>query len=162
MSRAPRAARARAVGVAALLAGLAACASAPPPPPVMTVERLERLLGEEEGVTGLVVEGDELRFVFDGVRMVCVVDRDVDRLRLVAPVARESALTVVQARILLQANFHRTADARYAISGGILFALFAHPFASLSEREVRSAVHQVAALVHNFGSSYSSGVLSYE
>jgi len=128
----------------------------------MTVERLERVLDEEQGVSGLAVDGDELRFVFDDVRMVCVVDRDVDRMRLVAPVARESTLTVVQARILLQANFHRTADARYALSSGLLVALFAHPFASLSEREVRSAVRQVAALVHNFGSTYSSGVLSYE
>lgn len=153
--------RGRALGLAALLAGAAACASAPDPPPIMTVERVERVL-EEQGVSGLSVDGDQVRFVFDGVRMACVVDRDVDRMRLVAPVARESALTVVQARILLQANFHTTADARYAISDGILFALYAHPFASLSERELRSAVQQVASLVHTFGSTYSSGVLSYE
>lgn len=147
-------------GLAALLV-LAACASPPPPPPVMTVERIRRVLGEED-VHELTVDGDQLRFVFDGVRMACVVDRDVDRMRLMAPVARESALTVAHARILLQANFHTTADARYAISSGVLFALFAHPLASLSERELRSALQQVANLVHTFGSTYTSGVLSYE
>lgn len=148
-------------GLGALAAALVACASSPPPPPIMTLERIERVLDEQE-VHDLLVDEDQIRFVFDGVRMACLVDRDVDRLRLLAPVARESALTIAQARILLQANFHTTADARYAISNGVLFALYAHPLASLSERELRSAVQQVASLVHNFGSTYSSGVLSYE
>jgi hypothetical protein len=69
------------------------------------------------------VEG-QLRFLHGGVRMICLHDVRSDRLRLVAAVTEESALTIVTARILLQANFGNTLDARYAIRDGTLYAVY--------------------------------------
>lgn len=44
-------------------------------------------------------------------------------------------------------------------SNGLLFAAFIHPLASLDPELARSALDQVAALVHTFGGQFSSGHL---
>ncbi|NJL83304.1 MAG: hypothetical protein HC890_10765, partial [Chloroflexaceae bacterium] len=54
-----------------------------------------------------------------------------------------------------------TLDARYAVSNGVVFAAFVHPLSTLDERDFLSALRQVSQLVRNFGTSYSSGALSF-
>jgi hypothetical protein len=80
-----------------------------------------------------------------------------DRMRIFAAVAEESALTVASSRILLQANFGKTYDARYALHEGVLYAVYLHPLSTLDPRELEAALPQVARLVRNFGSTYSAG-----
>jgi len=70
-------------------------------------------------------------------------------------VVEESALTIAAARILLQANFGQTLDARYAIKEGMLYAVFLHPLSTLEPRQIESALAQVANLVRNYGTSFS-------
>ena len=105
----------------------------------------------------LVLVDDQMRFTFGGVRMVCVYDIHTDRMRVMAAVAEESALTVVSARILLQANFGKTYDARYAIRDGMLYAVYLHPLSTLDPRELEAALPQLARLVRNYGTTYSAG-----
>lgn len=120
----------------------------------MTPARLEAWLRDEtDGFEE--VEG-QLRFLHGGVRMICLHDVRSDRLRLVAAVSEESALTVVSARILLQANFGNTLDARYAIRDGVLYAVYLHPLSTLASRDLEAALDQVANLVRNFGTSFSA------
>ena len=121
----------------------------------MTPARLEAALREKAGDVEN-VEG-QLRFSFGGVRMVCVYDVHADRMRIVASVAEESILTVASARILLQANFSKTYDARYALHDGMLYAVYLHPLSTLDPRELEDALPQVARLVRNFGSTFSAG-----
>ena len=139
-------------------AALAACLTAPQPSPVMTPARVEEIL-RAEAITEFTSVDGQLRFAFSDVRMACVMDRRLDRLRLVAPVVRDDELSVAHARVLLEANFHNTLDARYALRGDVLFAVYGHPLASLTNPQLRSAVRQVASLVLTFGTTYSSGVL---
>lgn len=120
----------------------------------MTPARLEAWLRDEtDGFEE--VEG-QLRFLHGGVRMLCLHDVRSDRLRLVAAVTEESALTVVSARILLQANFGNTLDARYAIRDGMLYAVYLHPLSTLASRDLEAALDQVANLVRNFGTTFSA------
>ena len=62
---------------------------------------------------------------------------------------------------MLDANFHSALDARYAVSEGIVYALFLHPISSLTPQQIVSALDQVVSLVTTFGTSFSSGQLQF-
>jgi hypothetical protein len=125
----------------------------------MTQERMEALLRAlapgAEGVPG------SLAFKVEGVQIECISDPPHDRMRLVAAIAPVSKLSSEHVARILEANFHTALDARYATSGGYLYAAFIHPLGSLTEKEIRSAVLQVANLARSFGTTYSSGQLVY-
>jgi hypothetical protein len=154
----PSVGNARAVATALLCAAAlgGGCASPAGRDAPMTPGKLEELLREE--TQELEVVQNQLRFLYGGVRMVCIHDVRADRVRLVAAVAPESDLTVANARILLQANFGQTLDARYAIREGMLYAVFLHPLSTLVPRQIESALEQVASLVRNYGTSFSVNV----
>ncbi len=84
-----------------------------------------------------------------------------DRMRIVAPikpVAESSAEEIVSA---MRANDHTVLDARYAISGGTVYAAFIHPLSPLTREQVLSAMRQVASAHATFGTSYSGGGPAY-
>ena len=105
--------------------------------------------------------GSQILFVYGGVKMACISDARHNRMRIIAPVTEIKNISAEQRDIMLEANFHLTLDARYAFSDGVLYAAFIHPLSSLHEQELSDAIKQVSQLVQNFGSSYSSGKLSY-
>jgi hypothetical protein len=61
----------------------------------------------------------------------------------------------------MESNFHKALDARYAESNDILYSAFIHPLSALSETELIKALDQVATLALTFGTSYTSGELTY-
>ncbi len=140
------------LGGSAFLSGCASPGTSRDEP--MTPARLEAWLRDETR-SFEEVEG-QLRFLHGGVRMICLHDVRADRMRLVATVTQESALTVVTSRILLQANFGNTLDARYAIRDGMLYAVYLHPLSTLAPRDLEAALDQVAHLVRNFGTTFSA------
>lgn len=101
------------------------------------------------------------QFVHGGIPMACLIDPEFDRMRFIAPVVELAQLSEGVKDAVLEANFHTALDARYASSHGLLFAAFIHPLASLDLELARSALDQVAALVHTFGTEFSSGVLEF-
>jgi hypothetical protein len=102
-----------------------------------------------------------LRTRVEGVDVFLISDPANDRMRMVVQVARADDLDARYLNVLLQANFHVTLDARYAISNGTVFATYLHPISSLTAAEIESALGQVVSLRKNFGSSFSSGVLQF-
>jgi len=82
-------------------------------------------------------------------------------MRLMSPIASADQITSAQLLSLLQANFDRTLDGRYAIGQGVVMSAFLHPLASLTDGELRAAIRQVAALADNFGGTLSSGDLQF-
>jgi len=110
-----------------------------------------------------VMEGELGRWQFKagGVSMICLTDETHDRMRIVAPVMEESKMTPDQREQVMRANFHTALDARYAVRDGVLYSAFIHPLSPLTEEEVSSAVSQVAELAKTFGSTYSSGALTF-
>ena len=125
----------------------------------MTRERMEEILrslgSDAEGPAGT------LDFSFAGVPMVCISDTRYDRMRIIAPVISVSDLSAEHVVSIFEANFHTALDARYASSQGVLYAAFIHPLSSLTERQLLSAVRQVANLARSFGTTYDSGELVY-
>ena len=61
----------------------------------------------------------------------------------------------------MQANFDTALDARYAIANGLVWGTFIHPLDSLTTRDFASGILQTKSLADTFGTTFSSGALSY-
>jgi hypothetical protein len=88
-------------------------------------------------------------------------DDEADRMRIIVQIADAEQLEKEHLHRLMQANFDTALDARYAIAQGGVWSVFLHPLGSLSEHEFFSGLAQVITLARSFGSSFSSGALSY-
>ena len=125
----------------------------------MRVEALAALL--ESVVEEFRRSTSHWQFAHQDIPMACLVDPGFDRMRFIAPITELSNLDEQTKDELLEANFHTTLDARYGSSNGLLFAAFVHPLGSLDDALARSALDQVASLVHTFGTQYSGGTLEF-
>lgn len=113
-----------------------------------------------------IVEVDETKkgyivFEHKKVKMALISDVNHDRMRIIAPITKYSELTLDQVKKMMESNFHKALDARYAESNDVLYSAFIHPMSPLSKAELISALDQVATLALTFGTSYSSGELTY-
>lgn len=125
----------------------------------MTQEEMEKavigIVEIEEAKKGYVV------FEHKNVKMALVSDVNHDRMRIIAPITKYSEITLEQVKKVMESNFHKALDARYAESNDILYSAFIHPLSALSETELIKALDQVATLALTFGTSYTSGELTY-
>jgi hypothetical protein len=90
-----------------------------------------------------------------------ITDENADRMRIISPVARAEDLDSALMFRMLQANFDTALDARYSIAQGILWSLYLHPLAPLSDEQFLAGIGQVVNLATSFGTTYSSGGLSF-
>ena len=121
-----------------------------------TMEKVIKAMAQgSKGENGLV------DFQFEQVRMYLISDTTNNRMRIIAPITDSNKLSEEQISAILESNYHQALDARYAVSKGVLFSVYIHPLAELTEAQIKSAVSQVANLALSFGHEYSSGVLSY-
>lgn len=104
---------------------------------------------------------NNLSFVYEGVTITMVSDANANRMRLVSPVAKATDMSEEQIIASLVSNFHLALDARYAIGSGVLFSTYIHPMQELTESQLLSAVRQVATLNKTFGTTYTSGELTF-
>ncbi len=125
----------------------------------MTNARLERILRTlEPNVKG---GNGQWQVVRDGVPVMILTDESHNRMRVIAPAAE---LKEVHQQILMrmmEANFARALDTRYAVSQGIVWAASIHPLDSLRERDLISGLRQVITLVKTTGTTYSSSDLQF-
>ena len=77
-------------------------------------------------------------------------------MRLLAPVIEKSKLKNKDMVTLMEANFNRALDAKYALFNDQLWSVFAHPLKELESDHIVSTLYQVKALVENYGTPYSS------
>ena len=106
-------------------------------------------------------EGGIIRFSFDGVPMMLMTSAPHNRMRVVAPVTEYAKLTPAQIMAMMESNYHKALDARYAVSDGVVYAAYIHPLQELTQGQLELSVIQVATLVRTFGTEYTSGVLSF-
>lgn len=95
-------------------------------------------------------------------QVVVMTDEAADRMRIMTPVAEDTELSAEQARTLLEANFDRALDARYAVSRGYVWSAFIHPLSALTEEQFVDGVGQVVTLADNYGTSYTSTNLVFQ
>ena len=90
-----------------------------------------------------------------------ITDEDADRMRIITPVAEAEGLGKDTLFRIMQANFDSALDARYAIARGVLWGLYLHPLESLSDEQFLTGIGQVVNLAQTFGTTYSSGDLTF-
>ncbi len=78
-------------------------------------------------------------------RLLVILSQDSSWLRLLVPIA---PATEAQAFLseLLEANFDRTQEARYAFNQGVLWAVFMHSLTDLTEADFSSAIATLVSL----------------
>ncbi|MEL6766195.1 MAG: hypothetical protein AAFP17_03375 [Pseudomonadota bacterium] len=127
----------------------------------MTLETIgtivRRLDAEAQGTP----DGRMLQFTIRETVLLFVSDPTHNRMRLMTPIRLAEGLTEEELIRMSQANFDSALDARYAIARGTLWSVFIHPLRELEERQFIAAIGQVVNAATSYGSSYSSGLLSF-
>ena len=108
-----------------------------------------------------IVNNNVIEFSYKEVPLYCIYDESHDRMRIISPVKKYSQVTDKEKNSMMEANFHSALDARYASSGGVLYAAYIHPLSPLKEKDVIFGIYQVVSLHLTFGKDYSSGLLSF-
>lgn len=102
------------------------------------------------------------RFAIEKSPVVIITDARHDRMRILVPIGKAEALSTAQLTRMMQANFDTALDSRYAIAKGVLWATFIHPLRALHDRQFISAIGQTVNIALTFGTTYSSGQLSFQ
>lgn len=125
----------------------------------MTSDGISNILGsyltELEGKVGF------WRGTRDEVQLFVLSDDDHDRIRIMAPVGEVKELEPDLLHVLLQANYDRALDARYAMRGKEVWSVSVHPLATLAPDDFGDFLDQVVRLVKNTGSTYASSDLVF-
>jgi len=125
----------------------------------MTQQQLHELI--ESVGSDVVISGNVVGFTINGIKLACISDVSANRMRILSPIMEVEQVEQQQLILAMAANFHTALDARYAISQDFIYSVFIHPLSSLTEKEVISAVYQVAQASATFGTEYTSGELQY-
>ena len=109
------------------------------------------------------IQGSEgaWQFFINEVQLVSITDSNYNRMRIISPIVDSNSLDDKLIRAALVANFHTALDVKYAVSDGVLWAVFIHPLKELSEHQVRDALSQVYHANINFGTTFASTSLSF-
>jgi hypothetical protein len=116
---------------------------------------LDSYLSEVEGQPGF------WRGVRDEVQLFVFSDDAHDRVRIMAPIGEVKDMQAELLQVLLQANYDRALDARYAMRGQEVWSVSVHPLATLAPDDFADFIDQVVRLVKNTGSSYASSDLVF-
>lgn len=125
----------------------------------MTQDEMEKIVTEKVEVINQ--EKGYIVFMYRKTKMALISDVTHDRMRIIAPITEYPALTSEIKDAVMESNFRLALDARYAVSNGTLYSAYIHPLSPLTKQELESALGQVSKLALTFGSTYSSGELSF-
>jgi hypothetical protein len=125
----------------------------------MTTTAMGKLL--DSYLTDLEGENGFWRGNRDEVPVFVFSDDEHDRMRLMAPIGVVEELDPELLHVLLQANYDRALDARYAMRNKELWAVVVHPLATLATDDLPSLFDQVVMLVKNTGTTFSSTELVF-
>ncbi len=116
---------------------------------------LDSYLTELEGGDGF------WRGMREDVQIFVLSDDSHDRMRIMAPIGELRELEARVLQMLLEANYDRALDAKYALRGKEVWSVSVHPLATLAPDDFASFLDQVVRLVKNTGSTYASSDLVF-
>lgn len=125
----------------------------------MTQEEMEKIITDKTEV--IEHKKGYVLFNYKKTRMALISDTTHDRMRIIAPITSYTEVTEEQKEAIMESNYHKSLDARYAVSNGALYSAYIHPLSPLTQKQVEDALNQVSTLALTFGSTYSSGSLSF-
>ncbi len=126
---------------------------------LMTGQRLIELVSRID--SDLQASANGARFKVDDYELMLVFDATANRMRLMSPIIQAEDLQPELMTRMLQANFDSALDARYAVASDIVWSIYIHPLAEITETQFASALAQVITAAATFGGSFSSGALVY-
>ncbi len=126
----------------------------------MTLEKFKAVIAKV-GSDVMTSKNGTITFTFDQAQLIAVVATQANRMRLLSPIMAARDLNDTQLAATLVSNYHLALDARYAVGEGVLYSAYIHPLKELSEQQLLSAIRQVATLRNTFGTTYTSGELSF-
>lgn len=127
---------------------------------VMTQDKMEKIVVAKVDV--IKHKKGYVLFNYNKIKIALISDVKHNRMRLIAPVAGYPSLTPAVTKAVMESNFHLALDARYAVSADVLYSAFIHPLSSLTKEELIGALNQVSSLALTFGSTYTSGSLTFK
>lgn len=109
------------------------------------------------------IRGEEgnWQFMIKGRMLACVTDTINNRLRIMSPIIEEKKLAHLDLLKLMEANYYKTLDVRYAIADGLLWSLYVHPLKELHKDEILSAINQVYTAALTYGTTYNSSEFTF-
>ncbi|MEM6807399.1 MAG: type III secretion system chaperone [Bacteroidota bacterium] len=120
----------------------------------MDNRKMSRILSKEaESVEGQLgswqaVYGNRLIYV--------ITDQNANRMRIMTAIVELKDVKQKEYKVLLEANFDRALDAKFAIFEDYLMSVYTHPLKELTEEQFIDAMRQVVTLAYTYGSSYTS------
>ena len=125
----------------------------------MTTSAIGKLL--DSYLTDLEGEDGFWRGMREEVQLFVLSDESHDRMRIMAPIGELKDVETKVLQMLLEANYDRALDAKYAMRGKELWSVSVHPLATLAPDDFASFLDQVVRLVKNTGSTYASSDLVF-
>ncbi|WP_298755508.1 hypothetical protein [uncultured Psychroserpens sp.] len=101
------------------------------------------------------------QFFVNDVQLASFTDTNHNRMRIISPIVEANTLDDDLLKAALVANFHTALDVKYAVSEGILWAVFIHPLKELTDYQVKDAISQVYHANVNFGTTFASTSLTF-
>ncbi|MCC6349526.1 MAG: type III secretion system chaperone [Candidatus Eisenbacteria bacterium] len=125
----------------------------------MTTQAMGKLL--DSYLTDLEGQPGFWRGVRNEVPVFVFSDDEHDRMRIMSPIGVVEELEPDLLHVLLQANYDRALDARYAMRNNELWSMVVHPLATLATDDLPAMFDQVTTLVKNTGSTFASTELVF-
>ena len=137
----------------------------PPQEQEVAPERLETLNRIAQVVAAIDPDaerqGNNWELTIEDTQLLVVTDVTNGRMRIMTPVASADVLPAEALMRLMQANFDSALDARYAIAQNLVWGTFIHSLDDLTTREIASGLLQTKSLRDTFGTTFSSGAMSF-
>ncbi len=105
--------------------------------------------------------GNSWQFTLKERVMLVVTDTTAGRMRIITPIALIAELPEGAMARLMQANFDTALDARYAVAQNLVWGAFIHPLDTLTQRDFASGILQTHSIGETFGTTFSSGAISF-
>lgn len=126
---------------------------------IMTNERLGEIIKRlDENVKG---DSGYWQAAVGERSFIVITDQAADRMRIISPIVKADELDAKLMLRMLQANFDTALDARYSIAKGVLWSVYIHPLGSLTDKQFVTGIGQVINLAKTYGSTFSSGALTF-
>ncbi len=125
----------------------------------MSIKKLNEIIKQKSDT--LQVKGNSWHFTLKDRSLICIADKNANRMRIISPIAKKEQLDDTLILNSLIANFHTALDVKYAISDDVLWSVFTHPLKELSVHQVEDAILQVYNANITFGTIFSSTSLSF-
>ncbi|MEL6559038.1 MAG: hypothetical protein AAFQ94_12695 [Bacteroidota bacterium] len=120
----------------------------------MTNEKMSKVLLREatevEGKLG------NWQVLYQETLLLVITDENYNRMRIITPVQEVAKLKEGELKILLESNFDKALDSKYAIFDDLVWSTFTHPLNELTVEQFKDAMKQVVMLSKTFGTTYTS------